>query len=125
MSERPRQPGCVKRIVSHAGFDFFFAFVVLTNSVFIGVEVQLGLENQGERPLGIYIFQYAYTLLFSLELAMRLWADCRYFLCSEEWMCLEELPSWWWSMGGITQGRTSCRKVVCDSSYMGMCLSIS
>ena len=36
-----------------------------------------------------------------------------------------QLPSWWWSMGGITQGRTSCRKVVCDSSYMGMCLSIS
>lgn len=88
MSERPRPPGCVKRIVRHAGFDFFFAFVVLTNSIFIGVEVQLGLENQGARPLAIYIFQYAYTFLFSLELAMRLWADCRYFLCSEEWMCL-------------------------------------
>eukprot|EP00434_Breviolum_minutum_P019826 symbB.v1.2.017495.t1/scaffold1358.1/size123611/1 len=86
MSERPRPPGCVKRIVRHAGFDFFFAFVVLTNSIFIGVEVQLGLENQGARPLAIYIFQYAYTFLFSLELAMRLWADCRYFLCSEEWM---------------------------------------
>lgn len=144
MSERPRPPGCVKRIVRHAGFDFFFAFVVLTNSIFIGVEVQLGLENQGARPLAIYIFQYAYTFLFSLELAMRLWADCRYFLCSEEWMCLGpgiKLPSSWWNMGGITrviccnkaqvlkQGRTSYRKVglkiVCNrySSYMGNYMS--
>lgn len=112
MSERPRQPGCVKRIVRHAGFDFFFAFVVLTNSIFIGVEVQLGLENQGARPLAIYIFQYAYTFLFSLELAMRLWADCRYFLCSEEWMCLGQARP----VAPVVGGKYS--------SYMGICLNI-
>ncbi|CAL1169802.1 unnamed protein product [Cladocopium goreaui] len=77
--------GCLKRIVKHSGFDFFFAFVVLSNSIFIGVEVQLGLEIQGSRPLAIYIFQYAYTFLFSVELGLRLLADWRFYLC-DEWM---------------------------------------
>ena len=77
--------GCLKHIVKHSGFDFFFAFVVLSNSIFIGVEVQLGLEIQGSRPLAIYIFQYAYTFLFFMELSLRLLADWRFYLC-DEWM---------------------------------------
>eukprot|EP00438_Fugacium_kawagutii_P021580 Skav212164 [mRNA] locus=scaffold754:252105:253760:+ [translate_table: standard] len=84
-SLQEKQEGFVKRVVQHPGFDFFFAFIVLSNSIFIGVEVQIGLESQGPRPLAIYIFQYAYTFLFCVELGMRLWADTRFYLC-DEWM---------------------------------------
>ena len=77
--------GLVRRAVKHPSFDFFFAFVVLSNSIFIGVEVQLGLESHGSRPMAIYAFQYTYTFLFCLELGMRLLADCRFYLC-DEWM---------------------------------------
>ena len=35
----PRPPR-IQQIVSHPGFDIFFGFVVVTNSIFIGIEVQ-------------------------------------------------------------------------------------
>ncbi|CAJ1352609.1 unnamed protein product [Effrenium voratum] len=67
-------PPCAERIVNHAAFDAFFALVVLTNSFFIGIDIEMSLANGGERPTSIRVVQHLYTLLFSVELAMRLCA---------------------------------------------------
>ncbi|OLQ09045.1 hypothetical protein AK812_SmicGene7394 [Symbiodinium microadriaticum] len=50
-----------RRIVDSSAFDIFFALVVFTNSVFIGVEVQVGLGGDDQRPLAMQIIQYTYT----------------------------------------------------------------
>lgn len=96
-------------VVSHPLFDFFFALIVITNSIFIGVEVQQALDSDGPRPLAIYIFQYIYTFLFSMELALRLLADWKYFLCSEEWM---------WTWLDIFIVLTSLWELVVDVMYV-------
>ena len=80
----PRKP-CVQGIVNHPAFDAFFAFVVVTNSIFIGFDVQRSIEDPST-PLSIKLAQYFYTVLFATELGMRVAAGgCRFFI-SEDWM---------------------------------------
>ena len=76
----------MRSAVHHPAFDLFFAFVVVTNSVFIGVEVEQGLDSLGTRPVVIYVFQYAYSTLFTLELVWRFAADGWSFLCGSDWV---------------------------------------
>ncbi|CAJ1420926.1 unnamed protein product [Effrenium voratum] len=80
----PSEASCLQRIVNHPWFDIFFAVVVVTNSVFVGVEVSSSVA--GEEPLAIQVFQYAYTVIFTVELALRILANGRRFILSEEWM---------------------------------------
>ncbi|CAJ1405752.1 unnamed protein product [Effrenium voratum] len=75
-----------QRLVDWPGFDIFFALVVVTNSIFIGLEVQHSINPEDQ---GTAVFQIAgacYTALFTLELILRLLANgCRRFYCSEDW----------------------------------------
>ncbi|CAK9032718.1 unnamed protein product [Durusdinium trenchii] len=83
------EPSRVQNMVRHPGFDLFFTVVVITNSIFIGVELQLSVAHPKEDFLAVSIIQYLYTLLFTGELVMRVVAEGRHFLCGEDW-------SWGW-----------------------------
>ena len=85
--ESPRDP-FIKRMVEHPYFDVAFSVVVITNSIFIGVDVQMNPSALEPRPLSIQVVQYAYTALFTLELILRLSAHGSAFFCSADWMWL-------------------------------------
>mmetsp|Transcript_45394 Transcript_45394/g.106210 ORF Transcript_45394/g.106210 Transcript_45394/m.106210 type:complete len:572 (-) Transcript_45394:31-1746(-) len=79
----------LRKLVQHQAFEAFFALVVLSNAVFIGIEVQMEADAEviSARPGWLYVVQYSYTVLFVLELAIRVGAfgvvwSFRY---SEDW----------------------------------------
>ena len=74
------------RLVRSNIFEMFFMCVVVTNCIFIGVEVELNRQPQGNSPVIIQTVQYVYTTLFTLELAFRLGAHGKSFFCSAEWL---------------------------------------
>ncbi|CAJ1384613.1 unnamed protein product, partial [Effrenium voratum] len=76
----------LEHLVAHPGFEIFFAVVVLTNAIFIGVDVEKGLEDPGPRSLELQILQVVYTVLFVAELMLRVFAKGTYLFCSEGWM---------------------------------------
>jgi len=83
-SPNPENNTFIAQIVRHALFDLFFGLVVVTNSILIGVEVELSLESD-KIPVGLQVTGFCYTVLFALELGLRIAAfGCSYF-CSEDW----------------------------------------
>jgi len=92
--------GCCERIIQTPAFDLFFACVILTNAVFIGIEVQYGLDNPEEPHWIFTVCRNIYTVLFSIELFLRLGAQRFRFFCGEDrrWNSLDTLivvASWW------------------------------
>jgi len=88
------------RFTHSPGFDLFFALAILVNTVFIGVEVQISVISSQEDTLVIQVVRNAFTVLFSIELFLRLGAGFREFFCSEDyrWNMLDVfivLSSWW------------------------------
>merc|ERR1719387_2599892 len=79
----------IKRLVNHWGFEFFFAFVILTNSGFLGFEVDWAVNNPKSpfAPIEFYIVGVCYTLVFLAELCLRVVAGGRRFFCG---------PGKWW-----------------------------
>eukprot|EP00439_Symbiodinium_sp_Y106_P040441 s3410_g4.t4 len=75
----------LERLVHHSLFDVFFAWVVVTNSIFIGIEVQTGLDG-GAPSDTINAIQWAYTGMFTLELILRIGGNGKSFFCSEDWV---------------------------------------
>jgi len=71
---------CMRKIVESSAFEGFFALVVISNAIFIGVDVQYVIENPGPKPVGYLVAQYSYTALFVIELAFRMvaagWSFC-------------------------------------------------
>lgn len=56
-------------------FEAFFALVIITNSVFIGVTIQLeSLEDSVYDKTAIFVIQLAYSSLFTVELLLRIGA---------------------------------------------------
>ena len=84
--ERPPRTERLKKFVRHPYFDVFFAVVVLTNAVFIGIDLQIRLTRHGDQPIALRVIQYFYALLFAVELALRILAFGRRLLLSEDWM---------------------------------------
>ena len=78
--------GFLTRLVKSNRFELFFTCVVLTNSVFIGIEVELSLQNSGGSVLVIQMVQGLYTALFTAELLLRLSVHGRSFFCSPDWL---------------------------------------
>ncbi|CAE7949040.1 Dihydropyridine-sensitive L-type skeletal muscle calcium channel subunit alpha-1 [Symbiodinium microadriaticum] len=74
-----------QRIVGHPAFDIFFGFVVMTNAVFLGVDVQRSITDPSPHVI-LKTMQYIYTLLFIAELAMRVAAGGLQFFISEDWL---------------------------------------
>mmetsp|Transcript_12991 Transcript_12991/g.30901 ORF Transcript_12991/g.30901 Transcript_12991/m.30901 type:complete len:636 (+) Transcript_12991:61-1968(+) len=100
---------CSVRIVGHPAFDAFCALVVISNSIFLGMEVQLGISNYAEGlPLGMSVASYVYTAWFLLELLLRLKAEGRNFLFNADWA---------WSLLDIFVVLTSIWEVAAEIVY--------
>ncbi|CAE7661271.1 Cacna1c, partial [Symbiodinium sp. CCMP2456] len=85
MEEDQENMPWLRGIVDHPGFDLFFATVVITNSIFIGVEVQENLSNDGSNSVAVQVIRNVYTFLFTVELILRVGAYRRDFFCASEW----------------------------------------
>ncbi|CAE7807874.1 Cacna1h [Symbiodinium sp. CCMP2592] len=77
---------CIRKIVESSAFEGFFALVVISNAIFIGVDVQYVIENPGPKPASYRVAQYSYTALFVIELAFRMLAAGRSFCRGDDWM---------------------------------------
>lgn len=114
------EQGFLKRYVANTSFDIFFASLVMSNAIFIGVEVQEDLNNpEGHSmvlqapclpvpgPLGPFlkhlwarqeVIRNSYTLLFTLEIILRICTYQRDFFCSPSeriWsLGRSSYPSW-------------------------------
>ncbi|CAE7857011.1 unnamed protein product, partial [Symbiodinium necroappetens] len=76
---------CIWHMVHHPLFESIFAFVVVTNAVFIGIDVQRSVDHGDPRPTEFRVIQYLYAAIFTVELLLRLAADGLHFFCSEDW----------------------------------------
>eukprot|EP00439_Symbiodinium_sp_Y106_P001423 s2614_g1.t1 len=103
-----RQESCVQRIVHASAFDLLCAIAVMTNSIFIGVEVQLSLSADNDVATSIHVIQYVYAAWFFLELTMRIWADGCSIFCGPDWM---------WSLLDLLVVSISLWEVVADIIY--------
>eukprot|EP00439_Symbiodinium_sp_Y106_P033385 s2882_g4.t1 len=74
----------VSKLVKRPCFDMICALAVVTNSLFLGVEVEMSKEAPSGLPLPFVVLQYLYAWWFTTELAMRIIADGRHFFCSED-----------------------------------------
>eukprot|EP00435_Cladocopium_sp_Y103_P033799 s2779_g8.t1 len=86
-SSDQKEISCVTRMVLHPAFDVVFALVVVTNSAYIGVEVQYSMTNFSDAGKLVFdIIGAVYALLFTIELVLRIWGyGCRNFFCSQDW----------------------------------------
>ncbi|CAE7020133.1 CACNA1G, partial [Symbiodinium sp. CCMP2456] len=76
----------VEWLVGSPLFDAFCALIVVSNSIFLGVEVQMGITYFDEGlPVSMSVVQYVYAAWFLLELVLRIRADGRNFIFSPDW----------------------------------------
>jgi len=69
------QASLLQRLTRHIAFDIFFGLVVISNAIFIGIDVGNEVGQDNPRPLGLQVVQYIYTVAFTVEIVMRLLAD--------------------------------------------------
>ncbi|CAJ1402915.1 unnamed protein product [Effrenium voratum] len=72
--------------VNHPGFDVFYTFVVVANAIFVAVDVELGLRDQDGPSPWMEVMQLSFTILFGVELALRLGTGGVRQLWSGDWM---------------------------------------
>lgn len=74
-------------IVRDRRFDVIISFLILANLILVGAEV----ENDGDMPEAMVLCQIALTVMFYIELAMRLEADRLHFFFNRMWVwnCLD------------------------------------
>mmetsp|Transcript_27529 Transcript_27529/g.64164 ORF Transcript_27529/g.64164 Transcript_27529/m.64164 type:complete len:587 (+) Transcript_27529:42-1802(+) len=78
---------CLSKLVRHQAFEGFFALVVISNAVFIGLDVQFQLgDATAQRSLEMQIIQYVYTFLFLMELILRVLEGGWRFFFNDDWM---------------------------------------
>lgn len=85
-----KMPNRVATMVQNPAFDAFFGFVVITNAVFIGIDLEMS-TSPGTPDLGMYlafrVVQYLYTFLFTIELLLRIRAadGLTGFMWTDDW----------------------------------------
>eukprot|EP00435_Cladocopium_sp_Y103_P021893 s1939_g5.t1 len=98
----------IQRIVRHSSFAMLCAMVVVINSIFIGVEVQMSLDHPDRLPISINVIQYCFATFFIIELLLRVVADGRDFFCGEDWK---------WSWLDIFVVLASVWEILADALY--------
>ena len=82
-----------RKVVTSQWSNAFFALVVLTNSLYLGVQLEYHAVVRDDRADHIFLgIHLVYALLFTFEVALRLLGDgCWHFVCSSEWAwnCLD------------------------------------
>jgi len=98
----------VLKLINHKAFETFVAFVILSNAVFIGVQVDYMVENKTEvTPVHLYIGQIIYCILFVAELSLRSIGEGRRICRGTEM---------WWTIGDIVIVVASVLEVVLEAA---------
>lgn len=79
----------VQRITRHVAFDIFFGAVVVTNAIFIGIDVGFHVGQSESRDVSFKVIQYVYTLAFTVEIFFRIGAEWH-----DGWTCRGEDRAW-------------------------------
>lgn len=109
-SEMPgEKPSWAKQLSSSPYFDAFFAAVVLLNAIYIGIEVEVEIRNPNQVYAAMAVLQTGFTVLFAIELIVRLCAGGLRIFWGEDYMwCLLDLfivlTSTWEIMMVLLQG---------------------
>lgn len=76
----------ILKCVASSEFELTMAVCIITNSVFIGVQVDWAARNPNEAaPIAFYVLQQLYAAIFLVELILRLLAEGTYFCWSSQW----------------------------------------
>eukprot|EP00931_Biecheleriopsis_adriatica_P115868 TRINITY_DN9161_c0_g1_i1.p1 TRINITY_DN9161_c0_g1~~TRINITY_DN9161_c0_g1_i1.p1 ORF type:complete len:576 (-),score=118.11 TRINITY_DN9161_c0_g1_i1:217-1944(-) len=76
----PEPTTAIGRFVTSSAFDQMSASLLLANAVFIGVQIEYGF--QAVTPVAIDAIDYVFTVLFLVELVLRLYGyGCSHFWC--------------------------------------------
>mmetsp|Transcript_37441 Transcript_37441/g.66555 ORF Transcript_37441/g.66555 Transcript_37441/m.66555 type:complete len:738 (+) Transcript_37441:84-2297(+) len=87
----------LKAFVSHTFFELTFAIIIVSNAIYLGIETDYMAKNrvrEEQPPALIYAIQLFYTVVFTIELALRWIADGSNFLWSHRnwaWNWLDTL----------------------------------
>jgi len=99
----------VEWLVGSPLFDAFCALIVVSNSIFLGVEVQMGITYFDEGlPLSMSVVQYVYAAWFLLELMLRIRNDGWNFIFT---------PDWSWNLLDVFVVLTSLWEVAAEIVY--------
>lgn len=102
---------CLQRLVKSNAFDLCCALIVISNSVFLGVEVEMSIASGGERNPTLQAIQFVYSGWFLLELVLRFAVDGRKLFYGEDWM---------WAWLDVFVVVTSLWEVIVDVMYIVM-----
>lgn len=100
---------CLARVVRSHWFDLLCALVVISNSIFLGVEVEMSISSGGKRNPTLQAIQYIYSAWFLLELLARIAVDGRKLFVGEDWM---------WGWLDVTVVLTSIWEVTLDLMFL-------
>lgn len=74
----------LREIAKSTRFEFFILLAILTNSIFIGIEVNyLATSGRMQSPPHFYVIQHMYSVIFLSELVLRIWIHQRNFFLPE------------------------------------------
>ena len=78
----------ILRIVKNNAFDLVCAFVVVSNCLYLGIDVEVRRSHApAELPLFTQVIPHCYAAWFLLELTLRILAEgCYSFFFSDDWM---------------------------------------
>lgn len=76
----------IKDFVAGWFFEAFFASIIVTNSIFIAVQVEWASQNPGgDMPLFLFMIASGFTMLFTMELILRFIARGIWIFCGDDW----------------------------------------
>ena len=102
----------IRKIVASWFFEAFFAFAILSNSIFIGVEVHYAAHNAGKLLPSAFVYvDQTYAALFLTELVLRVLSEGKPFFWSS--------PNVAWNYLDVLINITSVLNLVSYLSSMG------
>lgn len=109
-----REASCrrlLRDVVRSNKFEAIFAVLIVSNSFFVGVQVEYSISNRTSRtPIVFYVIQHVFAGAFVLELVLRVAAEGKsFFLASRQWM---------WNYLDVFIVFTSIFEVIMDSIYL-------
>jgi len=76
----------VELLVTSWFFEAFFATIIVTNSIFIALQVEVASMDPGaEMDPGFFVFASVYTFFFTFELILRIFAKGIKIFCGDDW----------------------------------------
>mmetsp|Transcript_34701 Transcript_34701/g.91653 ORF Transcript_34701/g.91653 Transcript_34701/m.91653 type:complete len:642 (-) Transcript_34701:19-1944(-) len=71
--ENTRYRVSVAQIVDSHRFELFFTMVIFANAIFIGFQTDFATRGDSDRDVGFFFINTGFTLIFTIELALRLY----------------------------------------------------